>query len=268
MAVSPTGRVHYFTEVEELYNTREDPAQGDHWAWLLSNVRSDLLGNQYLPLNARWLTEEFLLKDWTTLPTHPTVSYNYDCDNGHRAFASHFIREDPADRKPWLRDDFLGETESDESGRLTATTPDGLRYSGFFEFTSESPGPYSGANYIHEIAEHDLPDWLRPVSYDPKGTIRYGRYQYLSFVDAEGLEVEVLIQAGSFDYPDGWDDQVIASDSRIEPLDTTLVNDSTITTASTDPMVLVNHERVQERFECGQELVDLLTPIVAALDHS
>lgn len=106
------------------------------------------------------------------------------------------------------------------------------------------------------------------MSYDPTGTIRYGRYQYLSFTDSNGLEVEVLIQAGSFDYPEGWDEQIIADDAFLDTFDTALRNDDTITTASTDPMILVDHERVQARFECGQELVDLMTPIITSLDQS
>ncbi len=86
----------------------------------------------------------------------------------------------------------------------------------------------------------------------PPGSIRYGHYQYFSFTDPDGIEVDVLVQAPSFDFPE---------DSPIED------TNPTITTESTNPMVLVDHERVQARFECGRELAKLIAPIVESLDH-
>ena len=255
----------YFEGVEGLSEAQEWTSSSHHWPSFYSNVRSDDRSIYLEPMNIDVFGDEY---QTASSARYETITHSYVCTNGQTAFVEHFVRAAPAERKPWAKDNFFGETRIADDGRFTTASPDGRIYEGYFEFTDDAPGPYSGANYIHELTAHNLPDYAKPVSYDPTGAIRYGRYQYLSFTDANGLEVEVLIQAGSFDYPKGWDEQIVADDAFLDTFDTSLRNDDTITAASTDPMILVNHERVQARFECGQELVDLMTPIITELDNS
>lgn len=183
--------------------------------------------------------------------SHPSVNYSYDCADGHQAFVTHYVPADPRVQQAWQRDDFLGivtENADDGSYFFDAKQNPDSGLDGYLEPTGLG-GRYAGADYIHTFVSPETNSFVSI----PSGSIRYGHYQYFSFTDQDGIEVDVLVQAPSFDFPE---------DSPIED------TNPTITTESTDPMVLVNHERVQARFECGRELAQLITTIVESLDHS
>ena len=187
----------------------------------------------------------------TATDTHPVINYDYRCADGRMAYVSHYVHETEEFRRSWQRPDFIGEI-ADEGTPTTAHRPIGLdsfRY-GFLEVTGVA-GPYAGGFYVLS-PRLDLDE--SGVS-DSELLIYYGFYQYFGFTTADGEQVEVQISAPSLDFPD-------------EHPTAEIDNARSILTGPTDPLDLVDHEAVQARFQCGQELANRLAPIVAGLDHA
>lgn len=194
-----------------------------------------------------------------TTDIHPVVTYDYSCTDGRQAFVSHYVHDDAAYRGAWKRPDFLGEVDHDPStNRVTLSVetndPESFRTDiGYLRPTGVGGGPLAGAEYaltLGEISESTgIP--LIPGTF-VEGYLQYGFYQYFSFVDDGGTEVEVQIIAPSLDFPDGWLDLEDESPS--------------ILTGNADPFDFVDHEDVAARFDCGVELANRLAPVIAALD--
>ena len=105
-------------------------------------------------------------------------------------------------------------------------------------------GPWAGAEYVLTQGPGSV--------LTQGGWLRYGFYQYFSFLDVEGTEVTVQVMAPSFDFPAGWMDLDDDSPSILD--------------GDAEPLELVDHEVVQSRFACGRELANRLAPITASLD--
>ena len=189
--------------------------------------------------------------------THPATSYSYECADGRHARVDHFVRDIEDSRTLWTEDSFLGDVTvgeqpfeltfyeaGDRDGYLANENPANW---GYLRPTGEG-GPFAGAEYIHR--RFSLPS----EEESDTAVLRYGFYQYFSFIDADDVEVEVLVSAATFDFTQDFQ-------SLNDP-------SPTITSNSSDPFELVDHEMVQARFDCGREAAELIAPVVAALDHS
>ena len=139
-------------------------------------------------------------------------------------------------------DDLTGETAF---ARLPWTTdvPTGANL-GVLELTAEADDSLGGAEYIHTIGKDRTNGAF----------IQYGFYQYYSFTDHDGVEVEVLVTAASFDYDLSAAINLVApATSPISELSDEEVVElvgETITSETVEPLALIDHERVQSRFEC------------------
>lgn len=183
-----------------------------------------------------------------TTETHPVVNYDYTCADGRSAYVSHYVHEYDEFTKAWTRDDFLGTTSYDETDNRISFRRVGVDPAnsdiGYLRTTGVG-GPFAGAQYALTVGED---------SRGETGYLSYGYYQYFSFTNEDGTEVEVQVTAPSFDFPDGWMD-----------IDD---NSPSILDGDADPFDLINHEQVQARFECGRELANRLAPVIAALNTS
>ena len=178
--------------------------------------------------------------------THPVVNYDYSCGDGRNAYVSHYVHEHEEFHNAWQREDFLGEVDRDPNKNKATRIP--LDASGSFGHLRVTGvgGPFAGGEYA----------WSERVGFPEfeDGWLSYGYYQYFGFVDQDGTEVTVQITAPSFDFVDGWDDRFENDPSP------------SILTEGFELEDILQHERVQSRFECGRELANRLAPIVAALD--
>lgn len=227
--------------------------------------------------NPRFLTEQEInqkINEWDiAAASHPNVTYVYECSDGRHAHVDHFVRDDIELRNVWQRDDFFSEVAIHEpTGQTTfwpyeqEPGPDGEQLIdsliGVLQPTNTSPGPYSGAEYIYRTS----------IDTTFGAFLFYGFYQYYSFVDQDGIEVEVLVTAASFDYDRAAYDSVIApfAVETLEYTDAELdeIVGETIAADSVEPLELIDHERVQARIECGRELDALVAPLIAELDQS
>jgi hypothetical protein len=192
-------------------------------------------------MNSRGLTDIDFLQ---LLPSHPAITYTYECPDGRPAYVTHFAHADPAFINSWQREDYLGDLTTNTAGETTFVRPLDIDpptvYRGVLHPTKLG-GPLAGADYIHRIEDGDTP-------FSAQNWIRYGHYQYFTFTDG-AIIVDVLVQAPSMDHRD-----------ERAPEDT-----PTITTDSVEPLVLVDHERVQARFDCGHELSELIATAIQRL---
>ena len=213
-------------------------------------VRHDGRGTWWFPMFLA-LDDEAHERSNITTQTHPVISYDYECSDGRLAYATHFVHDTAELRKSWTRDDYLGMVERDpDTGEASLTWREGERVMEAFLNPTGQFGPFAGAEFlIRPIEDPDEP----PPFLDPDW-VSYGFYQYFSFTDADGVEVEVQISAPSFDFPDGWQDLDDPS--------------PTIFTGGTEVLELAAHPRVQSRFECGRELAERIAPIINGLHHS
>lgn len=198
----------------------------------------------------------------TTIDTHPVVSYDYACPDGRLAFVRHYVHDDERYIDAWKRPDFLGQVDHNPATNQATITLEyvdseqSVTEVGYLRPTDVGGGSFAGAEYAITLGEMSemtgIP--LFPGLF-AEGYLKYGFYQYFSFVDEGGTTVEVQIAAPSLDVPDGWLDFELEHDSP-----------SILTGNSIDPLDFVDHDDVEARFDCGAELANRLAPVIAALN--
>ena len=232
-----------------------------------SNIRAAGFVPYFLPLDA----VRQRVNEWDdATATHPAVSYRYQCADGRQAHVDHFVRNDPGLSNVWQRADFLGEVSVDETTGETSfaaqfdtegAQPNGSLL-GVLQPLGDPESPYSGAEHIHTTGEDRSAEVF----------LQYGFYQYYSFTDQDGVEVEVLVSAASIDYNTAAIDNILrvvlaplvgASDEEIAD-----AVGETVTGETVNPLELINHQRVQARIDCGRELNALIAPLISELDNS
>lgn len=255
---SATGVVEYFAALAWLSEPSlgPDAVVRDNFASLVHLDENNEVAGGRNDGRTQWWSPWFLTTDDPlydlanpTTQTHPVINYDYTCADGRTAFVSHYVHEQEDFRRSWARDDFLGDPDHDRStnrATLHSIDPDDSATNFGYLRPTNVGGPFGGAEYVLAIG----PEGENPQA----GALRYGFYQYFSFVDVQGVEVEVQITAPSFDFPDGWLDIDDAAPSVLD--------------GDPNPFDLLDHERVLSRFDCGRELANRLAPVVSALDTS
>lgn len=252
-APAEIGAAVYFDGVEGLSEATLGLNLPDHFAQFAlprDNERGTLIVPLYL---SEERLDELFLQVSGASSLRPTVSYTYECADGRMAHVDHFVRGLPEFHKPWERTDFYGEVTTAADGGTTLATVFRVDLFGHFDSTGVS-GQFGGAEYALKLG-------LRPIV-DPEAVelgLLYGFYQFYSFVDEEGVEVEVLVTAASYD---------IATEGIQVEVDPEFDLGETILDGPVNPLDLVDNEVVQARFACGRELNDLIAPVVASLDQS
>ena len=250
-----SGVLEYFASVDWLSEPMLDPSDvvRAHFAspgypnetGAIQFGRHDLRGAWWAPGFVSWDDPLFDLANPST-ETHPVVNYDYACGDGLNAYVSHYVHEHTEFHNAWQREDFLGEVDHDPNSHEATVVPvNDVGTFGHLRLTGVA-GPLAGGEYA----------WSESVGIPEieDGWLSYGYYQYFGFVDQDGTEVTVQITAPSFDFVDGWDDRFGNDPSP------------SILTEGFELEDILQHERVQSRFECGRELANRLAPIVAALD--